>query len=532
MLALLAVALIGVSAFRSHRDLERWLGEDPYRARRFGRAMLLAAAVTATAVALFRASAEPPKLGGAATDMVILLDVSRSMDAPDTPPSRLRRAVRFAERVMQQTEGVRVGLVLFAGEAFAALPLTQDRDALFTYLLGIDTELISKPGTDLGRALRVSAGVFDPASGNPRTVLLLSDGEQAGTGLDGALQDLRSRRIRVGVVGFGTPGGAIVPGPGADPLQDDQGQPVRSRRVDSTLTRIAADTGGRFWVEAEGLPEPADLFPPAEAARTEEKDRPTPPLPVWALVAAIALAVETFLSSPSKRQRRRWTAAIGTTVAALALLAAGSQSWIREGDTRLEQGDPREALSFYRRVERTRGPSAATQIRVGSALYRLGQHGAASAAFFEALRQGAPEDREARFVAAFNLGTTLLAQEQYREARDALWTALVANPDPLEAKFNYEWAVERIEPDEEFPTAGTPSERENDSFNKEGNEPAPSPGSSTGRAERQPKAARLTEQEAERWLRSIEEDPIEPLREQIRDRFEPGRRRAPGGQSW
>ncbi len=521
-LALLALLALALSTVRGHREIRLWLGADPFGRLRAVRAALLGLALVATTVALVRLSSEPPRLGGASSDVVLLIDVSRSMNTTDTPPSRLRRALRLAERLVEGTEGVRLGLVFFAGDAFAALPLTQDRDAVLTYVRALDTDLLSRPGTDLARALRVAANVFDPRSSRPRTILLLTDGEHAGGDLTGALQGLRSRGVRVAAVGFGTREGGIVPGGGSDPLRDAAGEAVRSRRVDPVLQRIAHVTGGSFFREIDERPETEALLRPPP--RRPEKERALPPFAPWIVLAALVLALELYLSSPRTRRASR-PAPLG--VVALLLLAAGPHTWLREGDAQLARGEAREALSLYRRAERTSGPSAASQIRIGNALYRLGQASPASGAYLDALRGLESDDREARFIAAFNLGTVLLAQERYREARGALWTALLARSDDLEAKFNYEWAVERLPPEEE-PTAGVSGEPSENTERDES--PAPSPPESSERREAAP--AELGPGEGERWLRSIREDPAEPLRQQIAERLEGGRRRPPGGQTW
>jgi Ca-activated chloride channel family protein len=526
LLATIAVLLIAIGAFRSDRHLRRWLGFDPAGALRPVRAGLLGFAVLATAIAFAQVSTEPPALGGASSDVVLLVDVSRSMDATDTPPSRLRRAVRLGEHLIDEAESVRLGLVLFAGDAFPALPLTQDRDAALTYLRGLDTDLISRPGTDLARALRVASSVFDPTSSRPRVILLLTDGEHAGGDLAGAIQELRGRGVRVVAVGFGTHEGGLIPGPGADPLRDRHGQAVRSRRADPVLERIAQETGGTFLRETEDRPDPVALLPAPLPLRSDEDSRPVR-IPPWVGLGLIALGIEIYLSSPRARRRfrRRRVAAVATV--AVLLIAAGPWTWLREGDARLEKGEAREALSLYRRAERSRGPSPATQIRMGNALYRLGQSGPASGAYLEALRGLEPDDYEVRFLAAFNLGTVLLEQKRFREARSALWTALLAHPDSLEAKFNYEWAVDHLPPEEE-PVVGSASNR-----GDEESEESPSPSSSIDESDRpDPTDTDLSPGEAERWLRSIREEPGEPLREQIAQRLESGGRRAPGGQTW
>lgn len=529
--AAIALTLVALAALRSHREIRRWLGKDPFGRLRTARALLLTVAVVAAAFALLNASSEPPRLGGASADVVLVLDTSRSMDASDTPPTRLRRAVRFAERFVEEAAGVRLGLVVSAGVAFPVVPLTQDRDALLTYLLGVDTELVSKPGTDLGRALRTAADVFDPTSSRPRALLLLSDGEHAGSDLGAALADLRTLGVRVTAVGFGTPAGGIVPGPGMDPLRDRHGRAVRSRRTDAVLERIARETGGVFRPETEAPPDLRSLVSEPKTRAAREEEQPAEPLRPWLVLAALALAIEIFLSSPLRARRRgRAGAALSTAAVAGMLIAPGSGSWLRAGDAHLERGETRAALSLYRRVERTLGPSAPTRIRVGNALYRLGQFGPASAAFLDALRELGPPDRDARFVAAFNLGTTLLAQERYREARDALWTALLAQPGRMEAKFNYEWAVAQIPPEKDHPAMASPRDEQGETDEPDSGATPPTPSDPTGRGERRPLS--LTEEEAERWLRAINEDPIEPLRQQIAERFQPSGGRGPGGQTW
>jgi Ca-activated chloride channel family protein len=527
LLASAAAVLVALAALRSRRELSRWLGADPLRRLRVARAGLMIVAIVATADALLRAASAPPRLGGASADVLIVFDVSRSMDAQDAPPSRLRRAVRLAERFVEQAEGLRLGLVVFAGAAFPVLPLTQDRDALLTYLRTLDTELVSRPGTDLADALRTAAAAFDPGSSRPRAVLLLTDGEHGGAGLGGVVAELRASGISVVSVGVGTPEGAIVPGPGGE-LRDARGQAVLSRRVDATLEEISLGTGGAVRLEAHA-PDPGRLIPsppPLSGALGEG----LAPAPLSAGLAALALALEVALSSPLRRRTpRRAAGAVATLAgASLLLLAAGPRSWIEEGDRALARGEPREALSLYRRAERAYGPLSSTQIRVGNALYRLGALGLASGTYLETLRAVAADERDVRFVAAFNLGTALLAQERYDEARDALWTALIARPESLEAKFNYEWALERVAP-QEPETHPVPESSGPEPEESSGEAPARPEGSSA--AGEGPSPTDLTREEAREWLRSIEEEPSEPLRDQIARRLEGGRRRR-DGQTW
>lgn len=531
-LALLAAALlVGQALWRSQRELARWLGEDPFARRRVARAALLVGAAGLVAWAALQAVAIPPRLHAAGTDVVLAVDVSRSMNVRDVRPSRLRRALRLAETVSWEAEGVRLALVVFAGDAYVALPLTQDRDALVTYLRALDSEVISRPGTDLARALDAAARVFDPRSSRPRRVLLLSDGEHAGGDLESALARLRTLGVRVLPVGFGTPEGGPVPAPGGT-LRDPSGRSVHSRRADAVLRRVADATDGAYLREREDNPTASRLLP-EQALLGERRAEETPPPALRRIEGAVALAVvllalELALSSGRLRGPRPRRGLAGATAGiALSLVAVGPSSWQREGDALLERGSAREALSLYRRVERHAGHTPRTRIRIGNAQFRLGQNDQAASAYLSALRLAA-RDAEARFVAAFNLGSVLLEQERFREARDALWSALLEDPESLEAQFNYEWALARLPPEPDVPVPPTPSAPEEEE-EPTTTEPQPAPGPE----QRERASAELSEAEAERWLQSIVESPDEPLRRQVAEALEQGRERsAPGGQTW
>ena len=137
-----------------------------------------------TALALLAVGMLDPKWGtrmeemeSEGVDIMIALDVSRSMLAEDVGMARLDLAKRSIERVVQQLDGDRVGLIVFAGEAYVQAPLTQDLAAVKLFLDAIGTETIPLQGTAVGAALALAVDSFDPESQAGRVVLLLTDGE-------------------------------------------------------------------------------------------------------------------------------------------------------------------------------------------------------------------------------------------------------------------------------------------------------------------------------------------------------------------
>jgi Ca-activated chloride channel family protein len=531
--ALLVLALAARAAWRGRRELVAWLGRDPAGVARAARALCLGLAAALIAAALLRGLATPIELSGAGGDVVIAIDTSTSMEVTDVAPSRLRRALRTAERVVREVDGVRMGLVIFAGEAFIALPLTNDRDALLTYVRALDGETVSVRGSELGRGLAAAARAFDPRSSRPRTLLLLTDGEHNGPPFDADLAALAAMSVRVVAVGYGTAEGGAVPGQLALAEAVRRGEATLSRRDDTILRRVADATDGAYFRELEERPAPADLLPPREAGDAPPPGDDRDPLLPWLVGAALALAAELWLSGGGLRLRARSARALAAGATGAALLAASfgpTSSWLSEGDAALAAGRAEEALALYREAERTRGGEARTHIRIGNALYRLARADQAASAFLEALRVVESDDAPGRFVASFNLGNTLVLQKHFEEARDAYWAALVADPTSREAKFNYEWTLERLKEEPPVPESDSSADEQRERESQE-QEPSPS-ANAQGRAEPRPAQDGLDEAEAQRWLATLEEPVGEALRQQVTNEFDGRPRARSGGKTW
>ena len=188
---------------------------------------------------------------GRGADIVLALDVSASMWAGDVSPSRLEQARLLALRAVSALEGHRIGLVLFAGDAFAQLPLTTDYEAARVLLQQAGPEFIAQGGTDLGLALEASMRLFESGASAGRAVVLISDGEDhEGQALERA-QAARAAGIRLFTVAVGKPEGAAVRRPDGALLRDEAGVPVYSRPNLALLRQLAQAGGGRFFDAAQ-----------------------------------------------------------------------------------------------------------------------------------------------------------------------------------------------------------------------------------------------------------------------------------------
>ena len=212
------------------------------------------AAVTASALAALAAlqplfGAGPRTVEQRGIDVLIALDVSRSMLARDVAPSRLERARAEIAELAARARGDRLGLLVFAGEARLLVPLTLDGEALTELLPEADPLAVERGGTDLGAALERALSALPSGPGEAAAVLLLTDGEDHGG--RGLLAAERAAELGVTVhcVGFGSPQGSKIPLAGETGerfLADGSGAEVISAMDPSALRRMAEATGGEF----------------------------------------------------------------------------------------------------------------------------------------------------------------------------------------------------------------------------------------------------------------------------------------------
>lgn len=182
----------------------------------------------------------------AGLDVVVVVDVSRSMFAADVDPSRLGRGLGVIRAVSRQLPAARMAIVAFKGEAITLMPLTEDSNALEIVLDGMGPALISAPGTNVEAGLAEALRSFPEATFAHRAVVLLSDGEALSGDPDDPVRNLRRRGIPILSVLAGSEEGAPVPAGDGSVLVDEEGRPVVSKANAALLADIATRTDGEF----------------------------------------------------------------------------------------------------------------------------------------------------------------------------------------------------------------------------------------------------------------------------------------------
>ena len=190
------------------------------------------------------------KINREGVDLVIAIDVSKSMTARDVLPDRLTRSKQLVERLLQNLTGHRVGIVVFAGNAYRQLPLTLDHSAALLMLDVIGSETAPNQGTALESALMLSQKMLS-TDGNDLTkggkvILILSDGEDHETGAKKTAEQISNEGIRIYTIGVGTIEGGNIPD-GNDLLRDEDDNIVLTKLVEESLVEVAEIGNGRYF---------------------------------------------------------------------------------------------------------------------------------------------------------------------------------------------------------------------------------------------------------------------------------------------
>jgi Ca-activated chloride channel family protein len=210
--------------------------------------LCLALAVLGTALALARPrwGAGKEEVERRGVDVAFLIDSSLSMAAPDVPPSRLYVAKNLVRRMARAMPGNRVGLVQAEGTGVTLAPLTLDGGVIDLLLDTIEPGSLPSPGTELAPGLDTAVRLFGEGSEKHRVLVILSDGEDHGGGLDEKIARLRDEGIVVHAFGIGTPKGAPLPLPDGGVKRDEEGNVVMSKLHEDVLENMTRATGGSY----------------------------------------------------------------------------------------------------------------------------------------------------------------------------------------------------------------------------------------------------------------------------------------------
>ena len=440
--------------FAEQTLLKRLTPED-HKGKRFVKALLLLFALGTLVFALAgpRWGSHYQEVSRKGVDIMMLVDVSRSMMVEDVKPNRLERATREIIDFLKVVEGDRVGLTVFAGTAFVQCPLTLDYAALEMFLNVLKPGSIPVPGTDLGTAIETGLSAFDATVETDKVMLLITDGEDnENRGLQAA-RKAADQGTKIFVFGMGDPSGGPIPaGNGQGGFKKDKsGNLVLSKLDEKTLQDIASESGGGYVRSMAGDLDLDILYFDGIKQKTQAQTLKSGKIKVYeehfnlfVLAAFLLLFLEELLDNKRRANGRRKFSFFS------AILVFGLFPWFclppasaaETPDALYRQGQFAEAEQAYARQDMDHPRDIRFRYNRGCAAYQNGQYEEASAAFSSVLRR--TENMDVRFKAAFNLGNTAFKQGDYISATTYYKQALFEQPSSEDARYNLELSLRTL----------------------------------------------------------------------------------------
>ncbi|MCD4787941.1 MAG: VWA domain-containing protein, partial [Desulfobacterales bacterium] len=369
-------------------------------------------------------------------DIVFLLDVSASMQAEDVKPDRLERAKREITDFLKIAAGDRIGLVLFAGDAFVQCPLTLDYDAIAMFLGSVGVDTLPVQGTDMGQGIKTALNAFDFKSAIDKVIVMITDGEDnEGRGLQ-QTDKAMDKGVKIFVYGIGEPSGAPIPDETGGFKKDKIGNLILSKLNEKDLRSIAEAADGRYVRSVTGDLDLDRLYFEGIKIKTEAKELESGKIKIFEerfyifiWIAFVFLIMESLIGLKPGRAR------IFSIMAAL-IICHGNSVWANENPEELyQQGHYQKAEQAFIKKDMDHPKDVRNRYNRGCASFQNANYEGASAAFRSALKR--TDDKQITFSSAYNLGNSLFKQGDFQGAAQAFKQSIKINPGDEDSKYNY-----------------------------------------------------------------------------------------------
>ena len=381
-------------------------------------------------------------------ETIIAMDISNSMRAEDIVPSRLDRSKMMVENLVDHFSNDKIGLIVFAGDAFVQLPITSDHVSAKMFLSSIDPSMIATQGTDLARAIDMATHSFTQEEGVGKAIVVITDGEDHEGGAVESAKAAKDNGMRVYVLGVGSANGAPVPIPGTgDYMKDQAGNTVMSA-LNEEMCKQVAQAGGGAYIHVENNSAAQDQLD-NELDKLAKKETTTTmysefdeQFQAFGVLALLLLLLEIcifdrknpLLKNLSLFGSKKKVITMLLLLMTVTAVAQTDRQFIRQGNKQFHRGDyPGSEVSYRKAIEKNpKNPQAA--FNLGNALMAQKKDSAAVKQFENAARLETNPLRKAQSY--HNMGVICQTHKMYGEAIEAYKNALRLNPDDDETRYN------------------------------------------------------------------------------------------------
>ena len=381
-------------------------------------------------------------------ETIICMDISNSMLAEDVTPNRLDRAKMMVENLVDHFTNDKIGLIVFAGEAFVQLPITSDYVSAKMFLSSINPSMLSTQGTDIAAAITMASHSFTQEENIGKAIIVITDGEDHEGGALEAAKEAKERGMNTYVLGVGSPNGAPIPAGNGDYMKDNSGQTVMSA-LNEDMCQQLADAGSGAYIHVENnsnaqeqLDNELDKLAKKETSSTIYSDYDEQ-FQAVAIIVLLLLILEVcileiknpMLKNVSLFKRSKKVAAVGILLlVAVSMQAQNDRQMIRQGNKQYRKGNVAEAEVSYRKAVERNERNAQANYNLGNAL--MGQR-KDSLAITQLEKAAKLETNPLRRAQAYhNMGVICQQHRMFGEAIEAYKEALRNNPTDNETRYN------------------------------------------------------------------------------------------------
>ena len=474
-------------------------------------------------------------------DVMIALDVSKSMLAKDIQPDRLTRAKQFIARLSDKMSSDRVGLVIFAGRSYLQVPLTVDYSAMKFLLQTVSPDMVPTQGTVIGDAIEMADNSFSSKERKYKSIVVISDGEDHDETAIEKVKKATENGAIVHTVGIGSPQGAALFDPVTNAVKlDEQGNQVISKLNESELKNIAAAGNGTYTLLGN-----TDVAADKIINEIDGMEQRNLGAVVYAnyisyfqyfLLAALLLLIIEWLVPGAKNNKPvqgKKTALNAITKSLLLLIslsciafskaqAQSSKKFIAKGNKLYAEGKYKDAAGQYSKALQADTDNIAKgAYNLGNALYQQKQVEPARKAYEAAAQKS--KDKKANAGANYNIGNTYMSEKKWEEAIQSYKKTLRTNPQDADAKYNLAYAQAMLKKDggggkdkknDKNKDEQKKEEQKKDDQKKEGDkdkkEEQPKDGDKKDEQQKENEAqaqpSKLTEKQAEQLLNALQQE--------------------------
>jgi Mg-chelatase subunit ChlD len=411
--------------------------------------VITAMALILVSIANLRTREGAQKISRNGIDVMIALDVSKSMLAKDIQPNRLERAKQLLNRLIDKMSNDRVGIVVFAGKAYLQMPLTADHSAAKMYLSAATTETVPTQGTVIADALKMCFASFNAKEKKYKAVILISDGEDHDENALKIAEQMAGEGVSINTIGIGSPQGAPIMDEATNELKKDaEGNTVITKLNEAELQNIADKGNGTYQLFTNTDAAVAGIYD--QLATMDRRAVTDDSLVNWKSwfqyllgAALLFLILELFISEIRSASVRKMkiAATIFFSLLSFSSLAQNEKEVLKKGNEEYKKADYSAAAATYGEVVKKNDANSTAQYNFGNALYKSDKKEDALTAYEKA--QSQMTNSGERSNALYNKGVVLQNDKKLEDCIVAYKNALKLDPNNEDARHNLQLALKK-----------------------------------------------------------------------------------------